>query len=183
MVMINGVSTGEYVFTGNEATPDVSIGGRHEGHTTLNFYNPQGEKVLTTTWYFYDDQPSIIQLTTHDIATLGFRDVLYTREEAGKDDIVEKITLSRDNDYPVRSASERRSWVGQYDEVDSPYVNYGDLYVDYDNDGQFSPSDERIADLKTEDEKNYATTGRIVTEKGQIKIKYGKIVSKVIDVE
>lgn len=189
MVMINGVSTGEYVFTGNEATPDVSIGGRHEGHTTLNFYNPQGEKVLTTTWYFYDDQPSIIQLTTHDIATvrapttLGFRDVLYTREEAGKDDIVEKITLSRDNDYPVRSASERRSWVGQYDEVDSPYVNYGDLYVDYDNDGQFSPSDERIADLTTEDEKNYATTGRIVTEKGQIKIKYGKIVSKVIDVE
>lgn len=189
MVIINGASTGEYVFTGNEATPDVSIGSKYEGATTLNFYNPQGEKVLMTTWYFHDYQPSIIQLTTQDIVTVGapmtlsFRDILYTRTDTGKDSIVEKVILSRDNEYPVRSASEPRSWSGQYEEVDSPYVGYGDLYVDYDNDGKFSPSDERVASLTTEDEKNYATTGRKITEKGQIKVTYGKIVSKVIDVK
>ena len=189
MVTINEDTDGDYTFTGEERMPALNLRANHEGNTTITIYDPTMKKVLSKTWQFYDFQPSITSLKTKDLTTLtapttlSFRDVLYTKKEAGKDDIVEQVTLSRDHDYAVRSSMEKRSWSGYAEEADTPFVNYGDLYVDYDNDGHFSPSDARLTSLKTTDEKKYATTGRAVLKKEPITVEYENVIKKVIDVQ
>lgn len=189
IVSVNEDTDGDYTFTGEERMPALNLRANREGNTTIIIYDPARKKVLSKTWQFYDFQPSITSLKTKNLpmlitpTTLSFRDVLYTKKEAGKDDIVEQVTLSRDHDYAVRSSMEKRSWSGYAEEADTPFVNYGDLYVDYDNDGHFSPSDARLTSLKTADEKKYATTGRAVLEKEPITIEYENVIKKVIDVQ
>ena len=183
MLSIDGETTGEYTIGRINYAPVTFL---RNGYTTVYIYDKNDKLIRTRTIYSPATRPAITSIDTKDVptltapATIGYKDVLYTLEEAGKDPKVERFTLSQNSNATVRMTQKAREWADAEEYENT--VQAGDLYLDYDENGKFSTGDRPVLTVTADNATDYALNKWQINEKDTIYIRYGNVIEKEIKI-